>query len=96
MTQAHESTESAKDDILAMKKDIKDLITRLGSLKGKGGDIMAEQLEHLSDAISDLKKKGEKKGKEMKNDLVSSTREHPLRNLACAFGLGALLSLILK
>jgi len=97
MTQSHENAAaSAKEELQGMKRDIQDLIQRLGNLKDKGGDVMAEQLDHLSDTISDLKHKGEKKGKELKGDLVASTRQHPMRNLACAFGLGVVLSLIIR
>lgn len=96
MAQLHESTADAKEDLQGIKRDVQDLIQRLGNLKDKGGDIMAEQLDHLSDAISDLKQKGEKKSKEVKSDLIASTRQHPMRNLACAFGLGVVLSLIIK
>ncbi len=96
MAQLHESTASAKEDLQGMKKDIQDLIQRLGSLKDKGGDVMAEQLDHLSDTISDIKNQGKRKGKEVAENVLSSTKEHPARNLGIAFGLGVLLTLILK
>jgi gas vesicle protein len=90
------STESAKEDIQAIKNDIDSLLKRLNSLKGKSGDVVSEQVEHLFDSISDLKNKGEKKGEEVLGDIVVSTRKNPIRNLACAFGLGVLISLIIK
>lgn len=93
---AESSTESAKEDIQAIKNDIESLLKRLNSLKDKSGDVVSEQLDHLVDSISDLKHKGEKKGEEMLGDIVTSTRKNPLRNLACAFGLGVIISLIVK
>lgn len=90
------STASAKEDIQAIKKDIESLLNRLGSLKNKSGDVVSEQIDHLSDALSDLKHKGEKKGEEMLCEIATSTRKNPIRNLACAFGLGVLISLIVK
>lgn len=95
MTQ-NDTNADVKEDFEEIKKDIENLVQRLGSLKNTGGDIMNDQLNQLTDAISNYKQQGKEKSKEMLNNLSSSTREHPLRNLACAFGLGAILSLILK
>lgn len=96
MTQHNESTISAEKDIQEIKKEIEALVARLGSLKDKSGDVVVEQLDNLAEAIIELKHKGEKKGKEAVKDIASSTREHPLRNLGYAFGLGVLLSLIIS
>lgn len=90
------STMHAKEDIQAIKKEIEALVKRLNSLKDKSGDVMSEQLDHLYDAVSDLKHQGEKKSKEALSEVVDSTRKNPLRNLAYAFGVGVILSLILK
>ncbi len=95
-TTATDSTASAKEDIQAIKHDIESLLKRLNSLKNKSGDVMSEQFDHLTDAISDLKHKGEQKGEEMLDGIALSTRKNPIRNLACAFGLGVLISLIVK
>lgn len=96
MVQHNNAAESAKEDIQAIKKDIESLLERLNNLKSKSGDVLSEQIDHLSEAVSDLKNKGEKKGEEVLGDITQSTRKHPLRNLAYAFGLGLVISLIIK
>ena len=98
MVSHNEKTNSAKEDLQEIKKDIESLLKRLGHLKdkSKSGDIASEQLDHLADALTDLKNKGEKKGKEALDELSTSTQKHPLRNLTWAFGAGIVLSLILR
>ncbi|KJV61032.1 hypothetical protein RAMDARK_1477 [Rickettsia amblyommatis str. Darkwater] len=46
-------------------------------------------MEHYKD-------KGMDKGKANVADLCESTRDHPLRNLAYAFGVGVLLAILMK
>lgn len=96
MAQHNSSTMNAKEDIEAIKKEIEELVKRLGSLKDKSGDVMTEQLDHLSDTIAELKHKGEKKSKEILHEITTSTRKHPARNLAYAFGIGLLFSFIIR
>lgn len=90
------NTESAKKDIEGIKGDIESLVRRLGSIKDKSGDVMSEQLEDLSGAITRLKGKGEEAGKDVLNELSASTLRHPVRNLAYAFGAGVILALLIK
>ena len=90
------NTESAKKDIEGIKSDIQNLVSRLSSIKDKSGDIMSEQLGELSSAITRLKGKGEEASKDVLNDLSASTLQHPVRNLAYAFGAGVILALLIK
>lgn len=90
------STASAEQDIQEIKKNIDALIKHLGNLKDKSGDVMSEQIDNLADAIASLKDKGEKKSEEMLHEISNSTRKHPIRNLAYAFGIGVVISLIVK
>ncbi len=46
-------------------------------------------MEHYKDKVMD-------KGKANVADLCESTRDHPLRNLAYAFGVGVLLAILMK
>ena len=96
MAEANDSTDEAKEDIEAIKSDIERLIKRLSNLKDKGGDVMTEQLTHLTDAIASLKEKGGDKGKAILSELNSSTQNHPLRNLLCAAGIGAVIAFIIS
>ncbi|HJD59935.1 MAG TPA: hypothetical protein LFW20_04685 [Rickettsia endosymbiont of Omalisus fontisbellaquei] len=90
------NTGSAKEDIDGIKKDIESLVSRLRNLKGKSGDILDEQLGNLSSVVDHYKDKGIDKGKANVADLCESTRDHPLRNLAYAFGAGVLLAILMK
>ena len=85
-----------KKEMEEIKKDIDNLVNRLGKLGNKGGEIMSEQFEKLNKAMQDWKETGEKKGEQALNKITSSTRKHPARNLACAFGIGLVLALIIK
>lgn len=89
-------TGSAKEDLEGMKKDIESLVSRLNNLKGKSGDILEEQLDNLSSVMDHYRNKGIEKGKANVADLCESTRDHPLRNLAYAFGAGVLLAILMK
>jgi len=87
---------SAKEDIEGIKKDIESLGSRLRNLKGKSSDLLEEQLDNLSSVMEHYKNKGIEKGKANVADLCESTRDHPLRNLAYAFGAGVLLAILMK
>lgn len=90
------NSNSAKEDVEGIKKDIEGLVSRLRNLKGKSGDILDEQLGNLSSVMEHYKDKGIDKGKANVADLCESTRDHPLRNLAYAFGAGVLLAILMK
>jgi len=47
---------------------------RLGNLKDKPGDIIAEQIDNLSSIISDLKDKGSYKGKKCEEDICCTSQ----------------------
>lgn len=90
------NSNSAKEDVEGIKKDIESLVSRLRNLKGKSGDILDEQLGNLSSVMEHYKDEGIDKGKANVADLCESTRDHPLRNLAYAFGAGVLLAILMK
>ncbi len=89
-------TKSAKEDVEGIKKDIESLVTRLGNIKDKSSDIMSEQFDNLSTVMSSFKNKGVEKGQDALIDICASTRSHPVRNLAYAFGAGILLAFFIK
>lgn len=90
------NSSAAKEDLEGMKKDIESLVSRLRSLKGKSGDILEEQLDHLSSVMEYYKNKGLDKGRANMSDLCDSTRDNPLRNLMYAFGAGVILAILIK
>lgn len=90
------NTDNAKEDIEGIKKDIESLVNRLGNIKDNAGGIMSEQLDNLSSTIADLKDKAVSSGKGNLADLYTSTRRHPLRNLAYAFGAGFIIAYLIK
>ena len=94
--QGSSNADNAKEDIEGMKKDIQSLVHRLSSIKDNARDEMSEQLDNLSTTISGLKDKGLDLGKDGLEGLSSSTRKHPLRNLAYAFGAGFIIAYLTK
>lgn len=90
------NTDSAKQDVASIKNDIINLTTHLISLKGKGGEVILEQLSNLGSVINELKDKSAEKAKDAVNVISSSTAQHPLRNLMYAFGAGIVMSMIIR
>lgn len=90
------NTKSAKEDIDGIKKDIESIVQRLASVKDKSSDIMAEQFDNLTTAMKSFKHQGLEKGKDALTDICMSTRTHPVRNLAYAFGIGVILAILIK
>jgi len=93
---SNSNTQNAKEDIEGIKKDIESLVHRLGNIKDNAGDIMSEQLNNLSSAITDIKDKTVSAGRGNLSELYISTRKHPLRNLAYVFGIGFTLAFFIK
>jgi len=91
-----DNTEYAKKEIDGIKQDVESLVKRLGNIKSKGGGIMNEQLDILTETIADLRDKGEKKGQDIIKEVSNSTLDHPVRNLMYAFGVGFVLALLVK
>lgn len=92
----NDDTEATKKEIEGIKHDVESLVKRLVNIKNRGGGLMNEQLDLLTNVISDLKDKGEKTGKDILNDVSDSTLNHPMRNLIYAFGIGFVLALLVK
>lgn len=96
MSQSNDSTKSTKEDIDAIKNDIENIIKKISHLKYKSGDVISEQIDHLSSVIHQVKNKSEKQGSSMLHELCDSTQKHPMRNVLCALALGAVISLIIS
>lgn len=82
------SEDNTKEDIDGIKSDIESLAQRLASLKDHSVENLAVNIENLATVISNLKDKGINMGRDKLAYLSSSTRQHPLRNLIWAFGIG--------
>lgn len=92
----NDAKNAVKEDIEGIKKDIARLVQRLSNIQDKSSDILVDQLENLSSVMVDFKQNGMDKGKDKLVDICDSTRNHPLRNLAYAFGVGVILALLIK
>lgn len=96
MVFGNEQSSDTSEDLDGIKNDISQLVKRLGSLKDKGSEALGEQLEELTSTLTQLKGKGEDKGKAMLEGFKASTQEHPVRNVLYAAGIGAALAFIVR
>jgi len=83
----------AKEDIDAIKKDIQELTDKLKNLKDDSLALLSDQFDNFTSVVNDYKDKGKDQMRSGLADLYLSTRQHPMRNLACAFIIGAFISL---
>ena len=90
------SKNTAKEDIEAIKEDIKNLTYRLGSLKDHSIEGLSEQMDDLSSAISSIKNKSIGIGRENAVILIHAARQHPIKMLLGAFGIGMLACCLIK
>src|SRR4051812_25285075 len=90
------NTQNIREEIEAIKKDMESLMHRLGNIKNHSDGALQEQLDNLSTVISHVKDKAVSGGRDNLAELCFSTRRHPLRNLAYAFGLGCAFSYFMK
>lgn len=87
---------TAKEDMEGIKEDIKDLTHRLGSLKDHSIEGLSEQIDGLSSAIKSIKNKGIGIGRENAVILIHAARQHPIKMLLGAFGVGMLACCLIK
>ena len=87
---------TAKEDMEGIKEDIKDLTHRLGSLKDHSMEGLSEQIDDLSSAIKSIKNKGIGIGRENAVILIHAVRQHPIKMLLGAFGVGMFACCLIK
>ncbi len=90
------SKSTTKEDIEGIKEDIKNLTHRLGSLKDHSIESLSEQIDDLSGAISSIKDKGVGIGRDNAAILIHTVRQHPIKMLLGAFGIGILACCLIK
>ncbi len=90
------SKNTAKEDIEGIKEDIKSLTHRLGSLKDHSMEGLSEQIDDLASAIKSIKNKGIGIGRENAVILIHAARQHPIKMLLGAFGIGMLTCCLIK
>ena len=90
------SKNTAKEDIEGIKEDIKNLTHRLGSLKDHSMEGLSEQIDDLSSAIKSIKNKGIGIGRENAVILIHAVRQHPIKMLLGAFGVGMFACCLIK
>ena len=90
-----DASEKIKEDIKALKKDMENLAQRISNIKDDSKVLMFEQLDDLFSTLASMKDKTVGVGRDCTADLYSSTRKHPIRNLAYAFGIGFILAYII-
>ena len=79
-----------EQDVEGINEDMQDLVERLGKLKNQSIEEISEQTKSLSSVLSSLK------DKESIKSITYYTRRHPCVMLGSAFGLGFLISCLIK
>lgn len=92
----HSNDEDTKQHMDGIKQDIESLTRRLQSIKGHGSEIMLDQLDNLSDVISNMKDKAVTVERDSLASLCFSTRKNPVRNLFYAFGAGLIAAYLMR
>ncbi|MCC2646856.1 MAG: hypothetical protein K0R02_921 [Rickettsiaceae bacterium] len=90
------NNKKAQDEVRALKEDIQNIISRLGTLKNYSKDIVSEQLGELMTRMNDLSDQGVEKGKEYVHTIEDSIKRRPMMSALYAFGAGVLLAALLK
>ena len=87
---------TTKEDVEGIKEDIKNFTHRLASLKDHSIESLSEQIDDLSGAISSIKDKGVGIGRDNVAILIHTARQHPIKMLLGAFGIGMLACCLIK
>jgi ElaB/YqjD/DUF883 family membrane-anchored ribosome-binding protein len=90
------NNKNVQDEVQALKSDMKDILSRLASLKDHSKGVISEQFGDLFGKMNDLSGQGVEKGKEYMHNVEEYIKEKPLMSTAYAFGAGVLLAALLK
>ena len=92
----NDATTKTKDDVTAIKEDIKQLMDKLKTLKADSAHALSDQLDHFVQLLGEMKVRGADSALAGLSTLCASTRKHPLRNLAYACGAGVVMAMLIR
>jgi ElaB/YqjD/DUF883 family membrane-anchored ribosome-binding protein len=92
----YEVSKKSKEEIKAIKDDIKDIAKRVGNLKGEALSALYEDSDELMSSMSEMKDKivGQSQGN-LKN-MYSCVEKNPMKTAMYCFGAGVILAMLLR
>ena len=94
--QNEQNTQDIKHEASAIKDDMKNVLERLGKIKGAGADMLSAEMDSWMSSMSDMKDKAFEQGKEGMESLAWCIQKNPIRSLMYGFGAGMILALLFK
>ncbi len=94
--QNEQSSQNIKDEVSAIKGDMKTIFERMGNVKGDASNILWNEMSHMMSNMNHMKEKAYEHGKEGVESLACSIQKNPIRSLMYGFGAGMILALLFK
>jgi ElaB/YqjD/DUF883 family membrane-anchored ribosome-binding protein len=91
-----EINKKAREDLQAIKDDMRDIVKRVGSLKDESLNALYENSEDLMSNMSELKNKILGQGEGASGKICSCIQKNPLKSALYAFGVGLVLALLFR
>lgn len=91
-----EATKKGKDEIKAIKDDIKDIVKRMGNLKSDALDALSEDSSDLMSAMSDIKDRVVGKSNSNLKNMYSCIEDNPMKSALYFFGAGVILTMLMR
>lgn len=96
MKDNHEISKKTKDDIQAIKDDMKDIAKRVSNMKGDALDMLYDNSDDLMSSMRDMKDKilGQSRGSI--GNMCSCIEKNPMKSAIYCFGAGVILTMLLR
>lgn len=91
-----EVSTKTKEEVAAIKADIKDIANRLANLKGEALHVLQENSEELISTMGEIKNKITNQSSDSLKSLYSCIEKNPLKSALYCFGAGVILTILLK
>jgi ElaB/YqjD/DUF883 family membrane-anchored ribosome-binding protein len=92
----NEMTKRAKDDIQAIKDDMKDIAKRVSNMKGDALNMLYDNSEDLMSNMSDMKDKILGSSRGSISGMCSCIEKNPMKSAIYSFGAGVVLAMLLR
>ena len=92
----NEMSKRAKDDIQAIKDDMKDIAKRVSNMKGDALNMLYDNSEELMSNMSDMKDKILGSSRGSISSMCSCIEKNPMKSAIYSFGAGVVLAMLLR
>ena len=96
MKDNNEIYKKTKDDIQAIKDDMKDIARRVSNMKGDALDALYENSDELMSNMSDMKDKILGSSRGSISNMCSCIEKNPMKSAIYCFGAGVILTMLLR